>query len=332
MGIRDLAKDLNLSTATVSIALFGDPAKSKLSAKTVERVRAYAKKVGYVPNRLARKIFQPHRNPMIGILLKQDNAIDRTLPVLRTAMDLFNESSCEYLVQYCDARNIVSTIETMLGFNVRQIILIGLIKPEYLKGIERYRDLELYILDFEFREGAVCPPCRCWMAMDRIKTYRHLVKQLCQQGFGPVGADANVARFIRPFLAEDALIVPTTSKKLLERGEAKAPHVCQAIREGRCRSLICHNDMLAVGIMEGVLKEGFRIPEDLLLTGFNAMEMSAYTKVALSSFRPPVEKHLRMVIDHLIHGKELPDHVISEPEMFWRASTGNFVWTEMRDE
>lgn len=328
MNLRELSKELNLSTATVSVALFGDPAKSKLSDKTVERVRAYADKVGYVPNRLARKIFQPQKSQTIGLLLKQDNAMNRNTPILQTAMELLNASSREYLVQNCDENHIVSSIQQMLGFNVRQIILIGYVGQGELKGIERYKDLELYVLDFLLQDGAVCPPCRCWMAMDRPKMYQQLAAQFLQQGFGPLGADENVAQYIRPFLPENQLLLPSARKKLLEYGESVAPQVCEAVRQGRCRTLICHNDMLAVGIMEGVLNAGLRIPDDLMLIGFNAMEMGRYTKVGLSSIRPPMEKHLRMVLDHLLEGKELPDHIITQPELIWRASTGKFIWND----
>ena len=63
--LRQIAEDLNISTATASLALNDAP---RISKETKERVHAYAKKVGYRYNRLARNL-RMRRTRVIGCVL-----------------------------------------------------------------------------------------------------------------------------------------------------------------------------------------------------------------------------------------------------------------------
>ena len=56
LSIKDIAKSLNLSKATVSWILSGQGEKKGFSAATIKRVKDYADSVGYRPNQLARSL------------------------------------------------------------------------------------------------------------------------------------------------------------------------------------------------------------------------------------------------------------------------------------
>ena len=99
MNLRDIAKALGLSPATVSVCLFGDPQKTKLNRKTVERVRKFADEAGYVPNCYARKIFYPGKDRTVGIIFKFDSAIARYTSVLLSALHRLDQAGIEYVVQ-----------------------------------------------------------------------------------------------------------------------------------------------------------------------------------------------------------------------------------------
>ncbi len=65
--LAELAKRLNLSSAAVSRALNDGPSTIRVSADTIERVRAAATELGYRPNRMARAL-RTGRSGMIGVI------------------------------------------------------------------------------------------------------------------------------------------------------------------------------------------------------------------------------------------------------------------------
>lgn len=67
MRLKDLAKDLNLSIPTVSRALKNDP---QISAKTRDKVQAYAREKNYVPNKVAQNL-KNRKSNLIGVLIPE---------------------------------------------------------------------------------------------------------------------------------------------------------------------------------------------------------------------------------------------------------------------
>lgn len=65
LTIREFAKELNLSPATISLAMSND---SRISLKTQTLVRRKAEELGYIPNAMARAMFLKKSN-IIGIIV-----------------------------------------------------------------------------------------------------------------------------------------------------------------------------------------------------------------------------------------------------------------------
>ncbi len=51
----------------------------------------------------------------------------------------------------------------------------------------------------------------------------------------------------------------------------------------RPQAVVCHNDLLAIGIMDGLRKTGIRVPEDIAVVGLDNIDMADYTNPALTS-------------------------------------------------
>ncbi len=52
-------------------------------------------------------------------------------------------------------------------------------------------------------------------------------------------------------------------------------------------ALVCYNDMIAIGVLKGLHEAGLRIPEDISVTGFDNIALSAYTCPPLTTFDQP---------------------------------------------
>jgi DNA-binding LacI/PurR family transcriptional regulator len=57
--------------------------------------------------------------------------------------------------------------------------------------------------------------------------------------------------------------------------------------DDRPSALICFNDMMAIGVLQGLQQAGIRVPGEFSLTGFDNIVFSAYTNPPLTTFDQP---------------------------------------------
>lgn len=69
ISIHDLARELNVSSATVSFVLNGKAAEKRISSAVEKRVLKYAQKSGYRPNRVAKSL-RTGKSKIIGMLVE----------------------------------------------------------------------------------------------------------------------------------------------------------------------------------------------------------------------------------------------------------------------
>jgi DNA-binding LacI/PurR family transcriptional regulator len=55
----------------------------------------------------------------------------------------------------------------------------------------------------------------------------------------------------------------------------------------RPTSVICYNDLMAIGVLKGLHQSGFRVPEDMSVTGFDNIMYSDYTQPPLTTIDQP---------------------------------------------
>lgn len=90
------------------------------------------------------------------------------------------------------------------------------------------------------------------------------------------------------------------------------------------QAIVCANDMMAIGVLEYFKKKGVRVPEDILLAGFDNSESAQYSTPVLSSVdKNPYELGKRAICEILtaIEGKE-QEEVFIESRLHNRATCG----------
>ena len=89
VGLKDLARYLGLSTATISTVLNGTRAASEIPKATQERILAAAEKFNYRPNAMARSL-RGMRSHTVGVLVPEISegygALVRTRPSIQGAV------------------------------------------------------------------------------------------------------------------------------------------------------------------------------------------------------------------------------------------------------
>jgi DNA-binding LacI/PurR family transcriptional regulator len=314
--IKDIARELGVSVATVSRALSNDP---NIARRTRTRVLGKASEMGYSPNLFARGLitrrsriaalfaanitnpFYPevvvkltHRLQEIGLhtmLFTSDDEtrIDKGLPLLQ---------------QY--SPDIAIVLAATLSTEVAQ---------SYIKGKTPVILFNRYVPGTS--SSAVC--------CDNVSGGRLVAKKLIEAGHrrlafiaGLEHTSTNIDRLrgFRQGCAEAGIDAPqiiSGGKFTYETGYA----AMKQLFDGPIKpeAVFCANDIVAIGAMDAAQCElGLAIPDDVSVIGFDDIVMASWPSHELTTVRQPVNAMIDLVISEV--GRLLPG-VQTEPREYF---------------
>jgi LacI family transcriptional regulator len=288
--IKDVANEAGVSVGTASYAINGT---GPVSEEKLKRVQEAVKKLGYVPNGIARSL-QAQSNGVVGYF-----AYSLAGPffgqVMRGIEDTFNVTQEEMIACSC------SSVKKKVTRFLRERMVDGaIIFGEHLED-----DLITRIA------GPNCPV----VVMDRELTGAHIssvtidnekcayevgeyIHRLgfrnvgCVMGKGPDGIrrDRGFRRAVREFglnLPEDwvlqgEFIYATAREQMLERLET-ATEIPEVI--------FAFNDEMAFGVMSALTERGYRIPEDVSVIGMDDLPQASFSIPKLTTYHQPIYEH-----------------------------------------
>src|SRR5690606_2153700 len=94
----------------------------------------------------------------------------------------------------------------------------------------------------------------------------------------------------------------------------------------RPRAVFAANDLIAIGVMHALLQRGLRVPDDVMIVGYDDIEFAADALIPLSSVRRPGvefgDAAIEILLRRLDSGAVEGEHRVFAPELVARASTG----------
>ncbi|MDQ7908764.1 substrate-binding domain-containing protein [Phytohabitans sp. ZYX-F-186] len=109
-------------------------------------------------------------------------------------------------------------------------------------------------------------------------------------------------------------------------GRDAAARIVGTPREGRATAVFCANDLLALGVLQGLTRQHVRVPDDIALVGYDDIDFAAAAAVPLTSVRQPRASLGQTAATLLLEEANDPDHhrhrqVVFEPELIVRESS-----------
>lgn len=287
--LQDIADDLNLSKMTISKVLRG---QTDVSAETKARVLQRMKELNYRPNITARSLRTGHTFS-IGLVIPSllnpffAEVARGIVQVIRPAgYGLFISSAED------DAELEKQEIELQLSRRVDALIVASLqTDGDFFKEIDP-RNVPLILIDRKFN-GVDANFVGTRDEEIGYLAAEHLIKggyKKIAYIRGPQN-DAGNSRFagyrkafeqhrmkLRP-----ELIVEIESPE--RQGEAAGyAAICRLLRGAtRPDAVICYDDLIAAGVMEGISENNLKIPNDIAVVGCGNMPWLRWMKVPLSS-------------------------------------------------
>jgi len=336
--LKDIAASLGVSANTVSRALAG---RSDISVATQERVRKEASRLGYVPNSIARSLVSGASGTMGIVITNPSNPLYAQL--IAGAAEAARAASKTLLlfVSSEDAETEREGIESLLASSVDAVIAVPVqIQPE---PWQRVTDLgvPLVLVNRDIPELGVD-----FVGVDHFGSMRFMVEHVVQQGAQSVwvveedlavpSVESRIAGFEQGVV--DAGIEMNSGKKIRiptrrvhslaqpwQAEESYAMGMEIFAEETPPDALICGNDFFALGLIKALQEHGYRVPEDVLVTGVGDHPYSNFVSPAITSVRLPGFKlgseAMRLALSRLSNADQARQRHIIDTEHMIRTSS-----------
>lgn len=288
--MRDVASMAQVSIGTVSNVI---NSPDKVLPATRERVEKAIAELGWVPNRQAREL-RAGRGRTIGIAV-MDVSNPFFSDILRGAQSVLREEG--FTATVGDADNSVeiqaTVLRAFLEQRVRGVILgpIGGI-PDEVFDLARV-GIPTVLVDRISRGGQTCT-----VGVDDVAGGRIAVEHLVKGGhktIAVVGGPSTLAqvrdrREGAQQVADEAgvrLLSISTPQLDIASGRNAADELALLPPEERPTAVFCGNDLVAIGMLQGLMAHGFRVPDDIAIIGYDDIEFAAAAAIPLSSVAQP---------------------------------------------
>ena len=326
--IRTVAEDAGVSIATVSRVLAGaDTVAPDLRRAVQDSVR----RLGYARNTIASAL-RSSKTRTIGMVLPEI-ANPFITDLVQEVEEALHARGFQLLL--CNAHQDVDrereALQSLLGQQVDGLIISPVHAAGSLEAVQAAaRERPLVQVDQRI-EGLDAD----WVGVDDERGIRLALEHLAAQGVRTVGfvgareTDSSAAarhQAFRRLCRELELSTPAAGVRL---GEYSASFGRSAMKEMLEQdavpdALVCGADVIAIGVLQTCHRAGVRVPEDVLVTGFDDIEFADLCTPRLTTVRQPLPAIARQAVRLLLEeGQEASARLALAPELTVRESTGS---------
>ena len=329
--IVDVAKKAGVAISTVSHVLNHT---APISEETQKRVQQAILDLDYTPNMLARNLRQKYSN-VIGVIvpdIENEFYANVSSGIFRRA-DL--EQDTVFLVDsgYSLEKEKMQ-VESLVKRQVDGLIFLGGSKDEELIDWAHKQNVAVVLGDRRYRNY-------CSVESDNFKAMRDLVLWVYGLGFRKIGYVSesldmtnlqdryNGLRegFHQCSLAMDEQWILNDSWLKLEKVDAAKSLMNQMVRRIKAENMpeifLTSSDMIAIGIMVAWIQNGYRVPEDISVVGFDDIRLVQYYNPPVTTIRQQCRKmgeSCYQMLRGVLQGQILDQHIVLETELICRQS------------
>ncbi|MEM8706369.1 MAG: LacI family DNA-binding transcriptional regulator [Actinomycetota bacterium] len=294
----DVAAHVGVSQATVA-RVFSSP--DKVAPATRERVEAAAAELGYVPNAIARSLKSQRTNivaavvPSVGEYWQHVlTAFSRQLAAMQRQLLLFS---------FADPSQIETVIGSLAQYRVDGVILASAnIDPGQLS---RAQAVPVPIVAFNQPAAAGVVPS---VSVDNARGMAELADHLVDVGVRTVryvggvsstSTDQQRYRGASEALADAGIACPYDEAGGFAYADGHAIAARLVDRGALPDAVMVAGDELAFGVIDGLEDRGVRVPDDVLITGFDGLPQAAWAGYDLTTLTQPTEALVTEAVDLL---------------------------------
>ena len=318
--IKEIAKQLNMSTTTVSNVIHGKA--GEVSDDTREKVERFLKKVDYVPNINARNLAQ-NESKIIGFALKaradkyENLIMDPFVAELIGCVEETIRNAGYFMMLYISS-DTVEIMRHVSTWNVDGLILFGMLDDDGIRVSERYKK-PIVCLDTYSLEGL---KHFTNVGLDDEQGTFEITKYLIDNGHKKIaflsdntkGVDlARLTGYKKAlnsaginFKESDFLKIRPRTDEL----EDSLNEICEKLKE--FTAIVCVSDLYAVTLMAALQDRGVCVPDDISIVGFDDNMLAQLHRPALTTVHQDVKQKGITAADTLLkqlRGEKTPNQI-----------------------
>jgi LacI family transcriptional regulator len=330
-SIRDVAQRAGVSVGTVSNVL---NRPEQVGEGTRDRVLAAIDALGFVRNESARHL-RAGRSRTIGLVVL-DIANPFFTDVARGVEEVANREGLSVILCNSDDRpeKEAAHLDVLAEQRVQGVLITPTAELSPHLDALRARGVPVVLVD---RRAATAGQCA--VAVDDVLGGRLAAGHLLENGHRRIafigGASglpqieerhAGVAAAVGEALgSDDALTVLSPGELTVAGGREAAARIVGIPAARRPTAAVCANDLMALGLLQGMVHHGVAVPEDFAIVGYDDIDFAAAAAVPLTSVRKPRQELGRRATQLLLdeargegHSHQQP---VYEPELVVRESS-----------
>lgn len=326
VDIRFIARMAGVSPATVSRVLSG---AKPVSPELRRRVEAEVARYGYRPNRLAQSLIS-HRSRLIGIVAPSVSGAfhARLISGAEQAAD-----ACGYNVMVCNVGDDFArekrAFEIFAERRVDGILLAQENLPEQLRELTEAVRLPVVAASVN-TEGGTLPS----VGIDETQAAYDMTSYLLRLGHRRIAGVFNDCyslgvlrrRGFETALAQSGDGIPAGWRACARCTAQDGARAAEGFFSAMLRptAVFCVSDEQAAGVMNYLLEHGYRVPEDVSVTGFDDIGLAELLRPRLTTVHQPIEeiggRSARMLVG-LIEGRAEAHPLLLPYSVVIRGST-----------
>ena len=322
-SIKDVARLAGVSVGTASNVLNRPGSVSPERRARVERAIA---ELGFVRNEPARQL-RAGRSRTIGLVVL-DIANPFFTDVARGVEEVANAAGLAVIL--CNSDDRAAKEAAHLDVLTEQRVQGVLITPtaELSRHVEALRSRGTPVVLLDRRATG---PQQCAVAVDDVFGGRLAADHLLERGHrriafigGSSGLpqvqerhDGVVAAVLDGTGSEDALTVLSPPALTVACGREAAGQIIGLPAGRRPTAAVCANDLMALGVLQEMVRHGVRVPEDFAIVGYDDIDFAAAAAVPLTSVHKPRvdlgRRAAELLLDEAGGGSPGRPHVHEQP-------------------
>jgi DNA-binding LacI/PurR family transcriptional regulator len=289
--IKDIAKQAGVAHTTVSRAMRGS---SLISTETTQRIQMIATEMGYRPSAAARTL-KTNRSQALGVIIR--NVSDPFFSEILQGIEEVAQASGYSLFMAASQRDHEheqAIVQDMVERRVDGIIICS--TPV---STEQSHQLASFGVPIVMVNNQAAEEYRYSIYHDDMDGSRQVTHHLIELGHRKIAylGNANAGRSTLDrqagFQQELGLAGIAIPAGYIHQAQSGCPENGLAGLEHFLTlpilptALVCYNDMMALGVLQGLQSAGILVPAQMSVTGFDNIIFSAYTNPPLTTFDQP---------------------------------------------
>jgi LacI family transcriptional regulator len=332
LSIKQLAKELNISTATISYVINGKAREKRISEELEERIQKYVKEHNYIPNHQASSLRSGKTK--IICLMVEDIADVFFAGVAGLIEQIAYDKG--YKIIYCSTKNdTAKTKELISTFFSRNVDGYIITPPNGIeKDIKSLLNEKIPVVTFD---RYLNEPNVSYVGMDNLDSSYKATKHLLEQGFKNIAfitLESNQSQMHERLEGYEKAINEAGKKTIIEKIDYAQRHeelpvtkIVELLQtDPNIDALYFATNYLAVSGLKAINKVGLKLGENIGMVVFDDSDLFMVHQPTITAVAQPIESMSVQLINILLSHLEkvdayTPQKVIVPGELIIRESS-----------